>query len=174
MAVYKEQIEGLMSKGGTPTYINITKEVNEIIKKSGIKDGICCVISPHTTCSVFFEEFTHDLMPDGKEFLQQDLDNVLNKLVPEQTTYGQYYYPGVKHYEDVESWPDAEKYLPNGDRTALLNCDAHLRSTFIGSSATFEVDNGKLGVGTTGYVYFVDYDRTRSRSRRCKVVVIGE
>ena len=55
MAVYKEQIEGLMSKGGKPTYINITKEVNEIIAKSGIKDGICCVISPHTTCGVFFE-----------------------------------------------------------------------------------------------------------------------
>ena len=26
----------------------------------------------------------------------------------------------------------------------------------------------------TGYVYFVDFDRTHARSRRCKVVVIGE
>ena len=113
-------------------------------------------------------------MPDGKEFLQQDLDNCLEKIIPEQNDFGTYYYPGVKHFEDVESWPDAEKYLPGGDRRALLNCDAHLRATLIGSSVTFEVDNGKLGVGTTGYVYFVDYDRTRSRSRRCKVVVIGE
>ncbi len=174
MAVYKETIEGLMSKGGTPTYINITKEVKDIIARSGIKDGICCVISPHTTCGVFFEEFTHDLMPDGKEFLQQDLDNCLEKIIPEQHSWGTYYYPGVKHFEDVESWPDAEKYLPGGDRTALYNCDAHLRATIIGSSVTFEVDDGKLGVGTTGYVYFVDYDRTRSRARRCKVVVIGE
>ena len=122
MAVYKETIEGLMSKGGTPTYINITKEVKDIIARSGIKDGICCVISPHTTCGVFFEEFTHDLMPDGKEFLQQDLDNCLEKIIPEQHSWGTYYYPGVKHFEDVESWPDAEKYLPGGDRTALYNC----------------------------------------------------
>ena len=38
----------------------------------------------------------------------------------------------------------------------------------------FEVDNGKLGVGTTGYVYFADFDRTRPRTRKCKIIVLGE
>ena len=61
-----------------------------------------------------------------------------------------------------------------GDRTALFNGDAHLKSTLLGSSETFEVDNGKLGVGTTGYVYFADFDRTRPRTRKCKIVVLGE
>lgn len=64
--------------------------------------------------------------------------------------------------------------MPNGDRRALLNCDAHLKATLIGSSQTFEVDEGKLGVGTTGYIYFVDFDRTRSRIRKCKIIVLGE
>ena len=41
MAVYKETITGIMSKGISPTYIDITKQVREIIRKSGIKDGIC-------------------------------------------------------------------------------------------------------------------------------------
>ena len=174
MAVYKETITGITSKGGTPTYINITKEVKDIIAKSGIKNGICSVISPHTTCSVFFEEFVHDLLPNGKEYIQQDLDNGLAKIFPDQTAWGQYFYPGLKHIEDVESWPDAEKYLPGGVREELFNCDAHLKATLIGNSATFEVDDGKLGVGVTGYIYFVDFDRTRSRSRKCKVVIIGE
>lgn len=81
---------------------------------------------------------------------------------------------GEEHYKAVESWPDAATYLPNGDRTALFNGDAHLRSTLVGSSATLEVDDGKLGVGPTGYVYFVDFDRTRERTRKCKIIVIGE
>ena len=39
---------------------------------------------------------------------------------------------------------------------------------------TFEVTDGKLGVGTTGYCYFVDFDRTRARARKCIIVVMGE
>ncbi|MBQ2659084.1 MAG: YjbQ family protein [Erysipelotrichaceae bacterium] len=174
MAVYKETIEGIQSKGVSPTYVDITAEVREIIRKSGIKNGICSVISPHTTCSVFFEEYVHDRMPNGKEFIFQDLDNCLEKIIPNQTAWGQYFYPGLKHFEDVESWPDIKKYLPSGTREELFNADAHLKATLIGNSSTFEVDNGELGVGKTGYVYFVDFDRTHARTRKCKVVVIGE
>ena len=174
MSVYREEITGLMSKGTSPTYINITEQVREVISISGIKEGIVTVISPHTTCSVFFEEYVHDTMPNGKEFIQQDLDNVLEKIIPNQTAWGQYFYPGLKHFEDVETWPDYRKFLPSGTREELFNCDAHLKATLLGNSATFAVEEGKLGVGKTGYVYFVDFDRTHARSRRCKVVVIGE
>ena len=174
MAVYKETINGIMSKGVSPTYTNITKEVREIIKRSGIKDGVVHVISPHTTCSLFFEEYVHDTLPNGKEFIQQDLDNALAKIIPDQTAWGQYFYPGLKHFEEVETWPEYPKYLPSGIREELFNADAHLKATILGNSATFEVDNGDLGVGKTGYVYFVDFDRTPARERRCRVVVMGE
>lgn len=174
MAVYKETINDIKSTGGTPTYTDITEQVKEIIKKSGIKNGICSVISPHTTCSVFFEEFVHDKMPNGKDYIFQDLDDCIEKIIPNQTAWGQYHYPGEKHLAEVASWPDAEKYLPGGVKEELFNCDAHLKATIIGNSATFDVDDGKLGVGVTGYIYFADFDRTRSRSRKCKVIVIGE
>lgn len=173
MSVYKEQIK-LASDEGKPTFFDITSSVKEAIKKSKIKDGICTVISPHTTCSVFFEEFVHDYNEHGNEFLQVDLNNVLKKIIPDHTSEEQYNYPGEKHYEAVKSWPNAESYLPNGDRSALFNCDAHLKSTLLGSSETLEVDGGKLGVGKTGYVYFVDFDRTRARTRKCKIIVMGE
>ncbi|SKC63582.1 YjbQ family protein [Maledivibacter halophilus] len=173
MNIYKEQIN-LTSHGGTPSFFNITDSVKEAIKKSKIQNGICVVVSPHTTCSVFFEEFVHDYTEDGDEFLQVDLNNVLQKIIPDNVAQGQYNYPGEKHYEAVESWPNAEDYLPNGDRSALFNCDAHLKSTLLGSSQILEVDEGKLGVGKTGYVYFVDFDRTRSRSRKCRVIILGE
>ena len=173
MAVFKKTIE-LKSHGKTPTYINITPDVRNVIEESGIQNGICTVISPHTTCAVFFEEFVHDVDEDGTEFLQKDLDTVLSKIIPDQVSATQYHYPGEKHYKAVESWPNAEAYLPRGDRAALWNCDAHLKATIIGSSEIFDVDNGNLGVGVTGYCYFVDFDRTRSRTRKCKIIVIGE
>ena len=171
--IYKETI-ALQSHGGTPSFLNITEEVKKAIANSGVKEGICVVISPHTTCSVFFEEFVHDLEENGDEYLQTDLNAVLTKMIPDNVAEGQYRYPGEKHYEAVASWPDAEAYLPGGDRTALLNCDAHLKATMLGSSQVFDVASGKLGVGTTGYIYFVDFDRTRPRPRKCVVRIIGE
>lgn len=173
MAVFKETIQ-VQSHGETPTYVNITPQVKEAIKKSGIQNGICTVISPHTTCSVFFEEFVHDFTENGEEFLQVDLNKILSSLIPDQNKEGVYLYPGEEHYKAVASWPNAEEYLPGGDRTALWNGDAHLKATLLGSSQTFDVDGGKLGVGTTGYIYFADFDRTRPRVRKCKIIIIGE
>ena len=173
MTVFKKKLT-LTSHGGTPTFINITEELRAAIAESGIAEGTATVISPHTTCAVFFEEFVHDVDETGTEFLQNDLNAVLEKLIPNQTGWNQYQYPGEEHYRAVKSWPDAEAYLPGGDRTALWNCDAHLKATLIGSSETFEVADGKLAVGTTGYCYFVDFDRTRARTRKCTIIVMGE
>ncbi len=175
MTVYKETIQ-LKSHGETPTYLDITPQVKQAIENSGIKEGVVFVISPHTTCSVFFEEYAHDMIEDGvTESLQQDLNNVLSKIIPDQTSLDTFIYPGEAHYQAVESWPNAADYLPGGDRSALWNGDAHLKSTLVGSSATLDVTDGKLGVGSTGYVYFVDYDRAKGgRARKCKITVMGE
>ena len=173
MSVYKDQVE-MDTKGGTISYFDITPQVREAVSKSGIKEGICVAISPHTTCSVFFEEFAHDMTDDGFDFLQADFNDALNKIIPEHTSMDQYRYPGPKHFDDVMTWPDIDKWLPNGDRSLLLNGDAHMRATLIGSSQTFEVIDGKLGFSETGYIYFVDFDRNRPRTRKCRIVIIGE
>ena len=173
MTIYKEILE-VNAHGGAPTYVNITDQVRKVIQNSGIKSGICVVISPHTTCSVFFEEFVHDFESNGDEYLQTDLNAVLAKIIPDQTEGDLYRYPGEEHYKAVEAWPNAAEYLPGGDRSALWNCDAHLKATLLGSSQVFDVEGGTLATGTTGYVYFADFDRTRARARRCRVAVIGE
>ena len=146
--------------------------VNEAIKESQINAGLVIVLTKHTTCSVFYEEFTHDFDDRGNEFLQNDLDTVLEKIIPNHNSANTYSYPGPEHYKDVESWPNAEEYLPNGDRSALWNGDAHLKATILGNSVTLDVENNKLAVGKTGYVYFVDFDRTRERTRKFSVIVI--
>lgn len=159
---------------GKPSYTNITPLVQQFLLDNQIDSGICFVVSPHTTCAVFFEEFVHDVDDDNVEFLQLDLNQILNNIVPKQMGFDQYHYPGPLHYQAVESWPNASEYLPGGDRRALLNADAHLKSTILGSSQVFTIKNGKIDVGSTGYIYFVDFDTTRLRERKCHLAVIGE
>ncbi len=36
--------------------VDITEQLKEIVKKSGIKEGICCVYTPHATCAVMINE----------------------------------------------------------------------------------------------------------------------
>ena len=169
MAVYKEKLE-MQTLAGKPTYVDITEGVRGAVEASGIKEGIAVVISCHTTCAVFSEEYDHDHTPAGDTFLSDGLE----RIFPEQHDWSTYRYPGIQHFEEVETWPNLDSWLPGGDRTMLWNGDAHLRSTLIGSNQTFEVEDGKLQMNGLASIYFVDFDRTRERTRKAKVIVIGE
>lgn len=159
--------------GGKVSYVDITPQLRQIVEESGIQNGLLAVLTPHTTCSVFFEEFVHDRTEEGDEFLQVDLNHVLEKIIPNHTDASTYLYPGEEHYREVESWSNASVYLPGGDRRALWNGDAHLKATLIGSNQLVDVTGGDLGVGSTGYYYFADFDQTRARTRTCQVTVWG-
>ena len=49
--VYQKELE-LQSRGWIPTFHDVSREVVEIVKESGIKNGTVCIASHHTTCSV--------------------------------------------------------------------------------------------------------------------------
>ena len=173
MTVFKGLVR-VETLAGKPTYVDVTEEVAGIVSQSGIREGVVHCISCHTTCAVYSQEFDHDMTPAGDTFMQADLSDGLERVFPEQHDWRTYRYPGLRHFEEVESWPDAEAYLPGGDRTLLWNGDAHLRSVLVGSSQTFEVSDGKLEMNGLASVFFVDFDRTRERTRRLRVVVMGE
>ena len=52
--VYQKEIE-LQSRGWIPTFHDVTKEVLEIVKASGVKNGTCALASHHTTCCVMIQ-----------------------------------------------------------------------------------------------------------------------
>ena len=58
--VYQKELE-LQSRGWIPTFHDVSKEVMEIVKASGIQNGTCCIASHHTTCSVMVQECSHDI-----------------------------------------------------------------------------------------------------------------
>ncbi len=166
MKVFNEKIQ-VQSEGLHPTFHDVTKQVKAIVAESGIKNGTCVVYSHHTTCSVMTQECSHDKTYFGLEFLQQDLCNIMEKLVPTCRAEGQYMHPGKKHIEFAMGLGTEE-----GEWTSL-NTDAHLRSVFFGRSETILVVDGELQLGDFGYIYFVDWDQVRARKRTVQVQVMG-
>ncbi|MBL1229093.1 YjbQ family protein [Enterococcus sp. BWB1-3] len=162
----------LRSNGRRVTYHNITEEIKKFLDENGVKNGICTVQSQHTTCSVIFEEFVHDLDYNGDEFLQADLNHVLDRIVPRELSENMNYrYPGQKHLDFLLSLN--HKDHPS-DSAVLLNGDAHIRASIFGASETLVVKEEKLMTGVVGSVYFIDFDQNRVRDRICHLHFIGE
>ncbi len=72
-------------------YINITQDVNEILKRSGIKEGLIIVSAMHITAGVYIN--------DAESGLIQDIDEWLEKLAPFNINY--------KHHRTGETNGDA-------------------------------------------------------------------
>lgn len=171
MTVYQKSLP-IETASGRPSYHNITEQIKEVVEESGVKNGICVVQTPHTTCSVFFEEYVHDHDFNGDEYLQVDLNRVLDRIVPRELTDNtNYRYPGPKHLEFLMSLDDPQFPCDPG---TILNGDAHIRGSLLGASETFILKDGALQIGSVGSIYFVDWDQNRSRKRKCGVLIMGE
>lgn len=55
-------------------YINITAKVEELVRRSGVRNGLCLVNAMHITASVYIN--------DNESGLIQDYDDWLEKLAP--------------------------------------------------------------------------------------------
>jgi len=59
-------------------FINITPQIEGLLKKSGVKEGLCLVNAMHITASVFIN--------DNESGLHKDFDKWLEKLAPYEPT----------------------------------------------------------------------------------------
>jgi secondary thiamine-phosphate synthase enzyme len=164
MTVYHEEFK--IQSDRRPTFHDVTDQVQAVLQKSGIREGILLIFSQHTTCSVMIQEASDDVNYWGTEFLMQDLVNVLTKIIPTCLTEGQYQHPGPMHIqaaigrEELPAWS--------------LNTDAHLRSVLMGRSVSIPVNDGAMLLGDFGRIYFADFDQTRARERTVRVQIVGE
>lgn len=148
MTVYSTRLT-LTSDGGKVTYHEITDQVRQHVQESGVSEGICVVNSPHTTCSVIFEEHSYDHDFYGYDYLQLDLNNLLEKNIPACKTEGQYKHPGPNH---IKVGLEDFKGAISPEAHTMLNTDAHLKSTLLGASETFVIENKSIQIGKVGYV----------------------
>ena len=61
-------------------FVNITRQVEEALRDSGIRDGLCLVNPMHITASVFIN--------DEEEGLHHDYDQWLERLAPHEPVSG--------------------------------------------------------------------------------------
>ena len=148
------------------TFHNVTALAREALAESGITDGIVVVYSHHTTCGVITQECAFDTSMTGLETLQQDLLESFEKIIPTQRKEGMYLHPGPKALKFAEEHGE--------DARGCHNTDAHLISSIIGRSETIVVDGSEMDLGEYGFIYFIDFDKTRARERTVQIMIIGE
>jgi secondary thiamine-phosphate synthase enzyme len=121
--------------------LNITERINEIVRKSGIRDGLVHLQSLHTTSGVFLNEWQDALIHDVKRFLEQ------------VATRDQYYRHNDPTYSDCER----------------KNADSHMRGMLMGQTLCLQVRNASVLLGTWQSIIFAEFDGPRSRSLAVQV-----
>lgn len=118
-------------------YSVITKEVEEIIGKSRIKDGLVTVQTKHTTTGVTVNE--------SLECLESDIDHFLKKLVP-------------------EDYPYAHARMLRDYGSTAGNPTGHIKSLLTGNHCHFPIVNGEILRGGAQEIYFCEFDGPSERT----------
>jgi secondary thiamine-phosphate synthase enzyme len=116
--------------------INVTDRINEIVRKSGIRDGVVHLQSLHTTTAVFINEWQDALLHDVRNFL----DDLVNR---------------------ESAWRHND---PNYSDCERKNADSHLRGMIMGQSLCLQVRNSCVLLGTWQSIILAEFDGPRSRS----------
>ncbi len=126
--------------------INITRDLNEVVRKHGLKAGFVIVQSLHTTTAVFINEFQQALLDDIKSFLE--------RLV------GRFDY-----------WRHNDPKLSECDRK---NAASHLRAMVLGHTLSLPVRDGSLALGNWQSVILAELDGPRERAVQIQVLGVSE
>jgi secondary thiamine-phosphate synthase enzyme len=125
-------------------FLDITKQVADMIRPLSVGEGIALVNTFHTTCALFVNEYQGALIADFRALIE--------RLVPERA--------GYRH--DDPRMSDCERG----------NAHAHLRAALLGRSITVAVAQGELALGRYQSIIFAELDGPRRRE--IGVQVIGQ
>jgi len=120
---------------------DLTQQVAAIVADSGIQTGTVNVFTVGSTAAIGAIEF--------EPGLQQDLPNILDKLIPPSRSYGH-----------EQTWHDG-------------NGHSHLQATLLGPSLTVPISAAKPVLGTWQQIFHLECD-IRGRQRRVVVTVVWD
>lgn len=119
---------------------NITPTIDEIVRKSGVREGLVLVNAMHITASVFIN--------DDEPGLHEDYKTWLEGLAP------------------FDASP--QRYAHN--RTGEDNADAHMKRQVMGREVVVAITNGKLDFGPWEQIFYGEFDGRRSKRVLVKVI----
>src|ERR1700747_545041 len=126
--------------------INITKDLNEVVRKNGLKAGFVSVQSLPTTPAGCINEFQQALLDDIRSFLE--------RLVGR-----------------IDYWRHND---PNLSECSRQNADSHLRAMVLGHTLSVPVRDGELAVGYWQSIILADLDCPRERSIHVQVLGVPD
>ena len=142
MKVHRDTIEILTEDN--EQFLDVTKQIRDVVSRSGVQNGTLLINSLHTTIAVFVNEFQAALL--------DDLGAVLQKLIPRRD--------GYRHDDPRHS--DCDR----------ANAQAHLRATLLGRPVALAVADGEILLGQFQSVIVTELDGPRNR--RLQVQIVGE
>lgn len=119
---------------------NITPKIEQILKNSGIKEGLLLCNAMHITASVFIN--------DDEPGLHQDYQAWLEELAPFDASPQRYHH----------------------NRTGEDNADAHMKRQIMGREVVVAVTNGKLDFGPWEQVFYGEFDGRRPKRVLVKII----
>lgn len=125
-------------------FVNITEEVAQAVRESGVQEGLCLVNSMHITSSV--------LINDEESGLKQDYLRWLERLAP----------------FNAGSDPAQGGYLHN--RTGEDNGDAHHKRQVMGREVVVAITQGRLDFGTWEQIFYGEFDGRREKRVLIKII----
>lgn len=120
---------------------NVTDRINEVVRKSGIRNGLVHLQTLHTTTAIFINEWQDALLQDVRAFFERVVD------------CNQYYFHNDPNCSDCER----------------ANADSHLRGMLMGQTLCLQVRNASVLLGTWQSIIVAEFDGPRTRSLAVQV-----
>lgn len=120
---------------------NVTDRINDVVRKSGIRNGLVHLQTLHTTTAVFINEWQEALLDDVKGFLETIVDRAA------------YYRHNDPLYSDCER----------------RNADSHMRGMLMGQTLCLQVRNATVLLGAWQSIILAEFDGPRSRTLAVQV-----
>ena len=121
-------------------FVSIHREVEQAVRESGVREGLCLVNAMHITASVVINDNEPGLHRDYKEWLEQ--------LAPFD--------------------PSPERYHHN--RTGEDNADAHHKRQIMGREVVIAITGGELDLGPWEHVFYGEFDGRRPKRVLIKII----
>ena len=135
--IYKQKIE--LKSTTQIEFIDITDKVQDIITKSGVREGQVTIYSGHTTMSVAVNH--------NEPMLLQDFMRILYKIVPMDDRYSH----------------DLFELRKSSKSDGRSNGHSHCKALLLGASETIPLDKGRLMLTDKQSIFAIEFDGARSR-----------
>jgi secondary thiamine-phosphate synthase enzyme len=119
---------------------NITPQLEQIVEKSGVQEGLLLCNAMHITASVFINDDEPGLHDDYKKWLE-----------------------GLAPFD-----ASPQRYKHN--RTGEDNADAHMKRQVMGREVVIAITKGKLDFGPWEQVFYGEFDGRRAKRVLVKVI----